>query len=170
MCVSQLLASPATFVTALPVARDQWLIRFNAQPSFGSSDSRSVQFPITNAFGITSRWAFFLNLNQGFASLTEGATKTRLDSSGSGDTLGFVRYTLFRIDKPLSTLRIAPLAGISIPTGDNSLKGPQGLLPGSLQTGSGTLDPHLRTRFSAWAGGSWCTTPCSSRVAGDWQS
>ena len=145
MCVAQVFASPATFVTALPVARDQWLIRFNFQPSFGTDGFTSTQFPITNAFGITSRWALFLNLNQGFASVTEGFTPTPLvaRSSGFGDTLAFVRYTLFKIDKPLSTLRIAPLVGVSIPTGSNSLRNPQGLLPGNLQLGSGTFDPYL---------------------------
>jgi hypothetical protein len=29
-----------------------------------------------------------------------------------------------------------------MPAGSNSLQGPQGLLPGSLQTGSGTVDPY----------------------------
>jgi hypothetical protein len=145
VCIGQLFASPATFVTALPVARDQWLIRFNFQPSFGTDGFTSSQFPITNAFGITARWALFLNLNQGFASMTDGPAPTPLAarSAGFGDTLGFVRYTLFKIDKPLSTLRIAPLVGVSIPTGNDSLRNPQGLLPGSLQTGSGTFDPYV---------------------------
>lgn len=55
----------------------------------------------------------------------------------------FARYTLFRIDKPKSTFRIAPLAGAFIPTGNNAIRDEQGLLPQSLQTGSGTVDPYF---------------------------
>jgi hypothetical protein len=133
-------ASAATFVTALPVAKDQWLIRFNAQQTFGTSSFASSQFPVNNAYGLTPRLALFLNFNQGFTSLTQGSA--HLSSGGSGDTLAFARYTLFHIDKPKSTFRVAPLAGLSMPTGSNSLQGPQGLLPGSLQTGSGSFDPY----------------------------
>ena len=138
-------ASPATFVTALPVARDQLLVRFNFQPTFSSMDSHSYQFPVNIGYGLTSRWALFLNTNEGW-----GATSTatslgpiNLSSGGMGDLSTYARFTLFKIDKPDSTFRIAPLGGAFIPTGDNSLPGPQGLLPSMLQTGSGTLDPYF---------------------------
>jgi hypothetical protein len=61
----------------------------------------------------------------------------------AGDLLFFARYTLFHVDKPKSTFRIAPLAGVFIPTGDNALRGQQGLLPEALQRGSGTVDPYF---------------------------
>lgn len=142
--VSIASASPATFVTALPVAKDQWLIRFSVQPTLGASSFVSTQFPINNAYGLTPRLALFLSFNQGVASLTRDSPQGHVDlsSSGSGDTLAFARYTLFHIDKPRSTFRIAPLAGLFMPTGDNSLQGPQGPLPGPLQTGSGSFDPY----------------------------
>jgi hypothetical protein len=138
------LASPATFVTALPVAKDQWLVRFNFQQTLGTSSFLSAQFPVTNAYGLTPKLALFLTFNQGFSSLTRTSAQRSMDlsSGGSGDTLAFARYTLFHIDKPKSTFRIAPLAGLFMPTGSDSLPGPQGLLPGSLQTGSGTFDPY----------------------------
>jgi hypothetical protein len=53
------LASPATFVTALPVAKGQWLIRFNAQQTLGTSSFVSAQFPVNNAYGLTPRWRCF---------------------------------------------------------------------------------------------------------------
>jgi hypothetical protein len=145
ICVSKVAASPATFVTALPVAKDQLLIRFNAQPLFGTSGYIGVQFPVNIAYGFTSRWALFLNANQGFGSLTEPSPlgPASLNSSGVGDTLFFARYTLFKIDKPKSTFRIAPLAGAFFPTGNNALRSEQGLLPQALQTGSGTVDPYF---------------------------
>lgn len=144
-CSSRLAASPATFVTALPVARDQLLVRFNAQPLFGTSGFTGVQFPVNIAYGFTSRWALFLNTNEGIGSLTQAtpAGPVELSSGGPGDLLFFARYTLFHVDKPKSTFRIAPLVGAFIPTGDNALRGQQGLLPQVLQTGSGTVDPYF---------------------------
>ena len=139
------MASPATFVTALPVAKDQLLVRLNAQPTFSTQGFYGVQFPVNMGYGLTSRWALFLNVNQGFGSMT-GVTPlgpSNLSSAGPGDMVSYARYTLFKIDKPKSTFRIAPLAGAFIPTGENSLHGPQGLLPKALQTGSGTLDPYF---------------------------
>jgi hypothetical protein len=96
-------------------------------------------------YGLTSRWALFLNVNQGFASMTDFNQRPplKLNSSGSYDTVSYARYTLFKIDKPKSTFRIAPLAGAFLPTGDNALRGPVGLLPKALQTGSGTFDPYV---------------------------
>ncbi|MDQ6675662.1 MAG: hypothetical protein M3Z09_00030 [Acidobacteriota bacterium] len=143
--VSLAFASPATFVTALPVAKDQLLIRFNAQPTFSTRSFHGVQFPVNIGYGLTSRWALFFNLNQGFGSLSSSTPpgSQRLSSGGSGDMVSYARYTLFKIDKPKSTFRIAPLAGAFIPAGDNSLRGPQGLLPKALQTGSGTFDPYF---------------------------
>jgi hypothetical protein len=139
------LASPATFVTALPVAKDQLLARFNAQPVFSTRGFHGVQFPVNIGYGATSRLAVFLNINQGFGSLTgvSPAGPLELSSAGPGDMVAYARYTLFKIDKPRSTFRIAPLAGAFLPTGDNNLRGPNGLLPRALQTGSGSLDPYV---------------------------
>ncbi len=132
-------------MTALPVALDQLLIRFNAQPVFSTKGFYGVQFPVNIGYGLTSRWALFVNVNQGFgsmSSLTPGGP-IELSTAGPGDMVSYARYTLFKIDKPKSTFRIAPLAGAFIPTGENSLRGPEGLLPKALQTGSGTLDPYF---------------------------
>lgn len=156
-------ASPATFVTALPVALDQILARVNANTSFAATTLGYAQFPVSVALGVTSSLAIFTTLQQGFSSLNlpaaSGASMqpTRA-SSGERDVLAFARYTLFKIDRPKTSLRIAPLAGASLPTGSNTLADSQGLLPGPLQTGSGTVDPYVGitmgyngTRYgSAW--------------------
>lgn len=145
LSASRLAGSPATFVTALPVARDQLLVRFNAQPAFGTSGFTGIQFPVNIGYGFTSRWALFLDTNEGVGSLTQTAPTgpVGLSSAGAGDFAFFARYTLFKVDKPKSTLRVAPLAGAFIPTGDNALSGQRGLLPQALQTGSGTVDPYF---------------------------
>lgn len=131
-------AAPATFVTALPVAQNQALVRFNAQPAFGSKGYSNVQFPVNIGYGLTPKWTLFANVNQGFTALDNNPS-----TGGSGDLLFFVRNTLFKLDKPKSTFRIAPLAGLYIPTGDNRQTSHGSLAPGPLQTGSGTADPYV---------------------------
>lgn len=130
-------ASPATFVTALPVAKNQGLFRFNAEPGFGPSGYRSIQFPVNFAYGATPRWSLFITANQGILSLDHNPS-----NFGAGNTVIFIRNTLFKIDKPRSTFRIAPLAGASLPTGQNQYTVNGALAPGSLQSGSGTVDPY----------------------------
>lgn len=136
-----LRASPATFVTALPVATGQVLVRFNFETILGSQQFLGIQSPVNIAYGLTSRWAIFVNPDLGYGSIQSGDRK--LSSAGSGDTLLFARYTLYKKDKPVSTFRIAPLAGADLPSGNNTLHANGQLLPGILQTGSGTVDPYV---------------------------
>ncbi len=121
------------------------IVRFNSQPTFSTRAFHGVQFPVNIGYGLTSKWALFVNVNQGFGSLTSTSPRgpVRLSSAGAGDLLAYARVTLFKIDKPNSTFRVASLLGAYVPTGDNSLLGPKGLLPRALQTGSGTLDPYV---------------------------
>jgi len=102
-------ASPATFVTALPVALDQILARVDADTALVESNLVYAQFPVSVALGATSSLALFATFQQGFTSLDQnGQTST---SSGPRDTLLFARYTLYKRDRPKTTLRLAPLAG-----------------------------------------------------------
>src|SRR5579864_8160300 len=102
LLASAAFASPATFVTALPVAKDQLLVRFNAQPLLSTMGSYGAQFPLNVGYGLTSRWALFVNTNQGFGA-TSSATPMgpiELRSAGPGDLVSYGRFTLFKIDKP----------------------------------------------------------------------
>jgi hypothetical protein len=134
---SGVAASPATFVTALPVAQNQGLLRLNAQPGFGPAGYASIQFPVNFAYGLTPNWAIFVNANQGFLAMDKSPS-----TGGAGDMLLFIRNTLFKIDRPRSTFRIAPLVGASLPTGANQYTVNGQLAPGQLQAGSGTVDPY----------------------------
>ncbi len=136
-------AAPATFVTALPVAQDQLLLRFNAQPRLGSKGYKSFQFPVNIGYGVSPNWALFINVNQGFTSLQSSTSSTStLTNGGWGDSLLFMRNTLFKLDRPRSTFRIAPLAGLYLPTGSNHVTIAGQLEPAPLQPGSGTFDPY----------------------------
>lgn len=150
--VALLLAAPAalygsaiTFSTSLPVARDQIVVRFNIQPSFSTRQLNTFQFPVSVAYGLTSKLGLFASLSQGFASVnvtTSAGGLGRPLSGGAGDTGFYARYTLFKVDKPNSTFRVTPLAGAFLPTGGNSFTFDSKLQGKSLQSGSGTVDPY----------------------------
>lgn len=139
-------AAPATFVTALPVSESQILSRFNWEPMFSGNDLTSVGFPVDLGYGITARWTVLGTFHEGYASMNTfsptGAVEP-VHSAGLGDTLVFLRYTLIKHDKMHSTLRVTPLAGVFIPSGDNQLRSDGELLPQALQTGGGSWSPYF---------------------------
>jgi len=83
-------ASPVTFVTALPVAQDQVLVRFNFQMNLQSQQFTGFQFPVNIGYGLTSKWAIFANVNQGFSSLQANGLQSpaNLSTGGTGDIWG----------------------------------------------------------------------------------
>jgi hypothetical protein len=147
------LASPATFVTALPVAENQALTRFNWNSVFGSQGFTSFQFPLDLGYGLSARWTLFTTLNPVYGSIQTQTLsgQQKVSAGGLGDTLAFARYTLFSRDTPKSTLRIAPLAGLYLPSGSNTLSDSIGLSAAPIQTGAGTIAPYGGVAFG-WNG------------------
>lgn len=146
------LAAPITFVTALPVAEDQEVTRFQnvsdiftRDPTALNRDEANVQFPSVFAYGPTSTLALFGTVNQGvnFMNETIAGGRQYRETSGFGDTLFFARYTLIHIDEPAETWRLAPLVGLYLPTGYYDKADHLGVLPDTLQNGSGSVDPYL---------------------------
>lgn len=145
-------ASPATFITALPVAQDQVIVRFNAEPALSTGDDTplnrnflNLQFPTDFAYGATGKLAIFMTVDQGLGLERQNTPQGRVtrSSSGFGDTLLFARYTLIDVDKPASTFRITPVFGAYLPSGFYDKSDHLGRLPGELQNGSGSLDPYF---------------------------
>lgn len=62
------------------------------------------------------------------------------DSTGLGDIVAFARYTVYAVDAPESTFRVAPFGGFKMPTGDSDASDALGQLPQPLQPGSGSWD------------------------------
>ena len=150
-------ATPVTFVTALPVSTNQILSRFNWQPTFSSDNLTSVQFPFDLDYGLAARWTIFATFHEGFASMNmlyPSGMVQMAHSSGLGDTLLFVRYTMFKHDKAHATFRVAPLAGFFIPSGSSTLQDQNGLLPEQLQTGAGTWSPYIGLTLGSYYNGS----------------
>jgi hypothetical protein len=142
-------ASPATFVTALPVAQSQALLRLNWDTAYGGQNFTGLQFPIDLAYGLNAKWTIFTTYTPMHSSIRTQAPSggETVAGGGMGDTLAFIRYTLFSRDSPKSTARLAPLAGLSLPSGSNTLHNAAGLLPGPIQTGSGAVAPYAGVAF-----------------------
>ena len=70
-----------------------------------------------------------------------GGQRITRSTSGIGDAQVFARYTIFQNDMRGSNFRIAPFAGIKLPTGDDDHRDSLGRLPQPLQLGSGSWDP-----------------------------
>ncbi len=146
----QLSAAPVTFNTALPVSKSEGIVRVQAKYLRATNDPSPMNreltvkaLPVVGAWGITSRWTLF-----GIAPLLDKTMKLDMPSgrskrsvNGLGDVTALMRYTAYSRDQPGRTFRIAPFAGIEMPTGKDDERDALGRLPDPLQLGSGAWNP-----------------------------
>ncbi|KZC16733.1 hypothetical protein RHOFW510R12_01730 [Rhodanobacter sp. FW510-R12] len=140
-------AGPITFNTALPVAKGQWLMREQYIQLYRSDDTAGPGLDVhagvlgnVLAYGVTSRLTLFAMAPWYLNKTLNAATpmgRMRLTASGIGDTQLFARYTLFQLDAPGRSFRIAPLAGVIAPTGSSHTVDRFGPLPRPFQNGTG---------------------------------
>jgi outer membrane putative beta-barrel porin/alpha-amylase len=142
--------APVTFNTALPVAEDEFIFReqfvvnqSGDDPSGANRDSKAFAAVSVLGYGVTSDLALFgvlpyVDKNLDITSM--GVRRTR-DTSGIGDLTLFARYEIFEDNIPGRTFRVAPFFGMELPTGDDDETDGLGLLPASVQAGSGSVDP-----------------------------
>ena len=142
--------APITFNTALPVAEDEFIFRqqfvfdqSGDDPSGADRDREVFTAVSVLGYGVTSDLAVFGVLPYVDKSLdiTSMAGRSARDTSGIGDMTLFGRYTIFKDNIPGRTFRIAPFAGVEIPTGEDDETDGLGRLPPSVQAGSGSADP-----------------------------
>ena len=143
-------AAPVTFNTALPVAKGEFVFRQQGvldqsgdDPSGSERDRTAWSALSVLGYGVNSDLALFgvvpyvdkhLELN------VDGARRAR-GARGLGDVSLFGRYTVFKRDFRGGNFRIAPFAGVELPTGEDDASDSFGLLPASVQPGSGSWDP-----------------------------
>ncbi len=142
-------AGPITFLTALPVAERQAVLRVQYLRIRATDDPTPLDraltvnaVPVVLAAGVTSRFALFAALPYVDKSLevnTPLGRRTR-SASGIGDTLLLARYTAIAVDQPGATLRIDPFVAAKLPTGSHRHVDVLGRLPQPLQPGSGSWD------------------------------
>jgi len=142
----QLSAAPVTFNTALPVSKGEGVVRVQAKYLSATGDPSSMNreltvkaLPIVGVWGVTSRWTLFgiVPLLDKSMELDMPSGRTKRGVNGLGDVTAMVRYTAYSKDRLGSTTRIAPFAGIEMPTGKDDEQDTLGRFPGPLQLGSG---------------------------------
>lgn len=144
-------AAPQTFNTALPVAEGEFVFceQFLYRKASGDPSPADREVGVLGAisvlgYGVTGDFAAFAvlpYLDKELDLTTAGGARITRSTSGIGDARLFGRYTVYRDDAPGRTFRIAPFAGIEMPTGDDDDSDGQGWLPATLQLGSGSWDP-----------------------------
>ncbi|NOZ65185.1 MAG: transporter [Alphaproteobacteria bacterium] len=142
--------APITFNTALPVAKDEFLIRQQFILGQSGKDFTAAERDVSTqsvvsilAYGINSDLALFAALPYVNKTLKLTMNSARLTRStrGFGDMTFFGRYTIYKNNFKGGNFRIAPFAGIKMPTGNSRNRDSFGQLPASLQPGSGSWDP-----------------------------
>jgi len=145
-------AGPITFNSALPVSEGVGILRSQVKLTRKTGDVTSQQralnvtaVPLVLAYGFNPKLALFAVLPyvDKRMNLTIGNKRIRRQSKGLGDARLFARYTIYQADKPGDTLRIAPFAGLKMPTGRRNKRDALGVLPRALQSGTGSWDPFV---------------------------
>jgi len=143
-------AAPETFNTALPVAKGEFVFREQVvldqsgdDPSGAERDRTAWSAISVLGYGANSDLALFgvVPYVDKRLELTEDGARRARGARGLGDVSLFGRYTVFKRNFRGGTFRIAPFAGVELPTGDDEMSDSFGLLPSSVRPGSGSWDP-----------------------------
>lgn len=163
LAVSVGQAAPIGTNTALPLSAGEIIVREQLVATHASDNFGGIGRHVDNfvaltvmGYGFTSKLAFFAVLPLVNIDNTFGNVSTA--DSGPGDAALFARYEIFRSDGPGRTFRIAPFAGVRLPTGregetgDGSLDVFGGLIA-TLASTQWVLDSQLRHDFNRESNG-----------------
>jgi hypothetical protein len=144
-------AGPITFNTALPVHANELILREQLiwlratdDPSPMDRNLNVIAVPTVLVYGVHRRVALFGILPFLYKRMdvtTPSGERVRRSATGFGDLSTFVRVTALQIDRPRETIRLAPFAGLKMPTGATGIADDLGQLPPALQLGTGSWDP-----------------------------
>ncbi|PHS24566.1 MAG: hypothetical protein COA85_08045 [Robiginitomaculum sp.] len=141
------VAAPITFNTALPVSKNEILLRqqflvtkFSDRLNGMKRDATVRAGVSVLGYGVTPKLAVFgvaplVNIDREIGTMNSNFT-------GLGDATIFARYEIYRNDSPGKTIRIAPFVGATLPTGRTG------------KTGDGSTDGFAGLIFTA-ASTSW---------------
>ncbi len=144
------LAGPITSNTALPVHAGELILREQAiwlrstgDPTPAGRNLDALVAATVLFFGVDSRWTVIGVLPFLYKRIELNGPTGRVarHTTGFGDLTTVVRYTAFALDMPNETFRIAPFAGLKLPTGAQNEADALGRYPQPFQLGSGSWDP-----------------------------
>lgn len=141
ICSAAAMGAPIGLQTALPVARDEYLVRaqfvdLERSAVSGPAEMNAQALIGAIGYGFSPRLAGFAALPWLSKELESSGLTRRAE--GLGDLTLFGRYTLFQNDSPGRTFRVAPVLGVVAPTGKDDEVDALGRLPRPLQTGAGS--------------------------------
>ena len=144
------MSAPETFNTALPVAEGEFVFREQLvleqsgdDPSGADRDRTAWSAVSVLGYGVNADLALFgvvPYVDKRLEEIKDGARRAR-SARGLGDVRLFGRYTAFKKNFRGGNFRIAPFAGVELPTGNDDEGDSFGRLPASVQPGSGSWDP-----------------------------
>ncbi|GMQ80573.1 MAG: hypothetical protein BMS9Abin05_0001 [Rhodothermia bacterium] len=146
------VSAQITTNTALPVARGVGIVRVQAKVLRSSGDHSAMNreltvlmFPAVLVYGVTPKLAVFgvLPILHKQLEINGPTGRVEREVSGLADARAFFRYTVYQKNDRGATFRIAPFAGVKVPTGSKNTSDENGLLPRSFQLGSGSWDPLI---------------------------
>lgn len=144
------VAGPITLNTALPVhdgeliARQQVMwIRSTGDPSPSNLNLDVVAAPAVLYYGVNPDLTLLgvLPFLHKQVAVTTPAGRVTRSTNGFGDMTVAARYTLLARDRPGETFRIAPFAGLKLPTGAQNEADALGRFAQPFQLGTGSWDP-----------------------------
>jgi len=146
-----IFSAPITFNTALPVAKGEYLARLQFIVNQSGTDqsplerNRNTKTAVTVlGYGVNSKLALFGVLpvhNNSLSFTNTNNMRNEQKAGGLGDTTLFARYIIFQQNNKGQNFRLAPFAGIKAPTGEDNRSDSSGVLPPSVQLGTGSWDP-----------------------------
>ncbi len=148
--ISEILAAPITFNTALPVGKREFIFReklafqqAKRDPILQNRSLKKTEALTVLGYGITEKLALFGGLPLRWNRLTAHTDTGRFghSSQGIGDFTLLGRYTLAKVDWPTSTWRTAPFIGIEFPAGEKNDSDSSGRKPQKIQPGIGSWNP-----------------------------
>lgn len=130
---TSVLSAPINSNVALPVRKGGFVFRSQLKWLRAADDPTSldrevnvVAVPNVLVYGATPDLALFAIFPYIFRKVefTDTASEQMIDKNdnGIGDLTLLARYTIYARDYPSGTFRLAPLAGVKIPTGDDDLE------------------------------------------------
>lgn len=146
-------AGPITFQTALPIHADEVLVReqviwthADGGPAPENATVNVLSVPTLVVWGMHERVAAFVSLPFVYKDAeltTPTGERRRRTALGFSDLELLLRVSVIQENGPGETFRVAPFAGLGLPTGPTREADALGTLPPDLQIGSGAWAPRV---------------------------